>query len=111
MGAKRKVNEQLYKRIKKELNTPKDDKKVMKKYKLGQTAVRAIRRSWCYADYLSRTSHKKNHSYLSLPQGRSDRLAQAQAFMAWRGFMILIFVGAFIVLALLIRWILSWFGI
>ena len=46
MGAKRKVDSKLYEKIKKELKTPKDDQKVMKKYSLGQTAVRAIRNSW-----------------------------------------------------------------
>lgn len=103
MGAKRKVDEKLYNKIKKELKTPKDDKKVMKKYKLGQTAVRAIRNSWCYDDYLSRTNHKKITINSISPQ--------RQAQMAWTGFIGLMFVGAFIILALLFRWILSLFGI
>ena len=104
MGAKRKVDEKLYAKIKKELKTPKDDKKVMKKYKLGQTAVRAIRNSWCYDDYLSRTKRKKitiNHSLSP----------QQQAQVAWAGFIGLMFIGAFFVLALFIRWVLSWFGV
>lgn len=59
MGAKRKVDEKLYNKITRELKTPKDDKNIMKKYNLGQTTVRAIRNSWCYADFVSRTSHKR----------------------------------------------------
>ena len=103
MGAKRKVDEKLYAKIKKELKTPKDDKKVMKKYKLGQTIVRAVRNSWCYDDYVSRTKRKK----ITINSLSSQRQAQ----MAWTGFMGLLFVGMFIVLTLFIRWILSWFGI
>ena len=55
MGAKRKVDEKLYEKLSKELKSPKDDKKVMEKYNLGQSTVRAIRNSWCYDDYLTRT--------------------------------------------------------
>lgn len=59
MGAKRKVDEKLYEKLSKELNSPKDDKKVMEKYNLGQSTVRAIRNSWCYDDYLTRTIRVK----------------------------------------------------
>jgi len=55
MGAKRKVDVDLYAKIKRELKTPKDDKKVMTKYGLGQTTVRAIRNSLSYDHFLLKT--------------------------------------------------------
>ena len=103
MGAKRKVDTKLYAKIKKELKTPKDDAKVMKKYKLGQTAIRAIRNSWCYDDYISRTKRKK---------AKAPRFsAQEKAFMSWYGFMAFAVIGAFAVIYMIVRWILSWFGV
>jgi len=102
MGAKRKVDEKLYAKIKKELKSPKDDKKVMKKYKLGQTVVRAVRNSWCYDDYLSRTKHKRAKNELS---------TQERAQLAWIGF---VAIGAILLLlgfVMIVRWILSLFGI
>ena len=55
MGAKAKVTEKVYNKIKKECLTAKDDPKIMKKYNLGQTTVRAIRRSPSYVCFLTRT--------------------------------------------------------
>ena len=59
MGAKRKVDAKLYNKLSKELRTPKDDKKVMEKYGLGQTTVRAIRNSLDYEHFINKTSRKK----------------------------------------------------
>lgn len=103
MGAKRKVDTKLYAKIKKELKTPKDDAKVMKKYKLGQTAIRAIRNSWCYDDYISRTKRKKPKA----PKFST----QEKAFMSWYGFLAFAVIGAAAVLYMIVRWILSWFGV
>ena len=54
MGAKATVTEEVYNKIKKECLTSKDDPKVMKKYNLGQTTVRAIRRTNSYNEFLVR---------------------------------------------------------
>jgi hypothetical protein len=54
MGAKATVTEEVYNKIKKECLTSKDDPKVMKKYNLGQTTVRAIRRTNSYNEFLIR---------------------------------------------------------
>ena len=108
MGAKRKVDEKLYAKIKKELKTPKDDKKVMKKYKLGQTVVRAVRNSWCYDDYIYRTSHKKG-----TPATTSHMTDEGPkvSFTAYYVLMGAVCVGALIMLFILARWVFSLFGI
>ena len=98
MGAKRKVDAKLYTKVKKELKAPKDDKKVMKKYKLGQTTVRAIRNSWCYDDFLARTTTNKIKKTYS---------PQEQAQRAWMGFMIVCGLGALAVVFLFFRWLIS----
>lgn len=103
MGAKRKVDTKLYAKIKKELKSPKDDAKVMKKYKLGKNTVSAIRNSWCYDDYMSRTTKKKIK--------RSKFSTQEKAFMSWYGFLAFAAIGALAVVYFIIRWILSWFGV
>ena len=104
MGAKAKVDAKLYAKIKKELKTPKDDTKVMKKYKLGQTTVRAIRRSNSYKMFKLKTSMRK-------PKVKKELSPQEQAGIAWTGFMLIAFILAFAVLVLFFRWVLSWFGI
>lgn len=103
MGAKRKVDTKLYAKIKKELKSPKDDAKAIKKYKLGQATIRAIRNSWCYDDYISRTT-KKQHKVVKFN-------AQEKAFMSWYGFLAFAVIGALAVLYMIVRWILSWFGV
>ena len=107
MGAKRKVDSKLYAKIKKESKAPNDDTKVMKKYKLGQTTVRAIRNSWCYDDYLARTKVKSLPKYSQ----KASMSTQEKTFLAWYGFLALSAIGALVVAGLFIRWILSWFGI
>lgn len=103
MGAKRKVDTKLYVKIKKELKSPKDDAKAIKKYKLGQATIRAIRNSWCYDDYISRTTKKKHAKCAKFS-------TQEKAFMSWYGFLAFAVIGALAVLYMIVRWILSWFG-
>lgn len=110
MGAKRKVDEKLYEKIKKELKTPKDDPKVMKKYNLGQTAVRAIRNSWCYDDYVIRTNHKKKPVVVDDDYRMTDEGPQV-SFAAFYILMAVVCLGVLALLYLLVRWIFSWFGI
>ena len=110
MGAKRKVDSKLYEKIKKELKTPKDDPKVMKKYNLGQTAVRAIRNSWCYDDYILRTNHKKKPVVVDDGYRMTDEDPQV-SFAAFYILMAVVCLGALAMLYLLVRWIFSWFGI
>ena len=64
MGAKTKVTKVIYDKLKKELKSPKDDSRVMKKYGLGQTTVRAIRNSISYREFelKTRTHKKAKHS-------------------------------------------------
>ena len=104
MGAKRKVDQKLYNKITKELKTPKDDKKVMKKYSLGQTTVRALRNSYDYDDFVRKTTYKVKTYTPSLSRRReltkADKIIIA---FTWLG----IFAGAFVVFAFF-RWI---FGI
>lgn len=106
MGAKRKVDTKLYAKIKKELNTPQDDEKVMKKYNLCHFLIRSIRLSWCYDDYLARTT--KGHIVDDEP--RKKLTTQEKTFIAWYIFIGLAVFGALTVGYLIIRWILSWFG-
>lgn len=107
MGAKRKVDAKLYAKIKKSLKTPKDDAKAIKKYKLGQATIRAIRNSWCYDDYLARTKVKSRPKHSQ----KTSMSTQEKTFLAWYGFLALSAIGALVVAGLFIRWILSWFGI
>lgn len=110
MGAKRKVDEKLYAKIKKELKTPKDDATVIKKYNLGKTTVRALRNSWCYDDFVMRTTHKKKpvvteDDYLMAVEDTKVSFTTLYVLMA------VIVIGALAMLYLLVRWIFSWFGI
>lgn len=106
MGAKRKVDVKLYNKIKQELHTPKDDKKVMKKYKLGQTTVRAIRLSNSYRMFRFRTTLRRRKITLN-----SSLSPQEQAQRAWVGFMALCALAALAATYIIVRWILSWFGV
>lgn len=104
MGAKRKVDLKLYNKITKELKTPKDDKKVMKKYSLGQTTVRAIRNSYDYGDFVRKTTYKASKTYTS-PIARRQELTTADKIIVaftWLG----VFAGIFVLFAF-IRWIFS----
>ena len=107
MGAKKKVDEKLYNKVKKELKVPKDDAKVMAKYGLGQAIVRAIRKSWCYDDYISRTT--KNDVKIKKP--RKQLSVQEKTFLAWYALIAIACLAGLIVLALIVRWIISWFGV
>lgn len=107
MGAKKKVDEKLYAKIKKELKTPKDDEKAMKKYKLGHSLIRAIRMSWCYDDYLSRTT--KNNIKVKAP--RKKLTVQEKTFLSWYAFIGISCLLGLALLAMIVRWILSWFGV
>lgn len=103
MGAKTKVDAIRYEKIKKELKSPKDDKKVMKKYHLGQTTVRAIRRSNSYTNFKYKTSARPKKQ-ITLNSSLSP---QEQAQKAWIGFTIVIaFAGLFGIYAV-VRWLVS----
>lgn len=110
MGAKRKVDETLYAKIKKELKTPKDDAKVIKKYKLGKTTVRALRNSWCYDDFVFRTAHKKKPVVVEDDFHMTDEEPRVSFAMLYV-LMALVCLGALALLFILVRWIFSWFGI
>lgn len=103
MGAKRKVDLKLYNKLTKELKTPKDDQKVMKKYNLGQTTVRAVRNSYDYEDFIRRTTPgaKKYTPTLSRRQDLTtfDKVVIA---LTWFG----VFASVFVVLAI-IRWLVN----
>lgn len=107
MGAKTKVDAIRYEKIKKELKSPKDDKKVMKKYHLGQTTVRAIRRSNSYINFKHKTSARPKKQITI----NSSLSSQEQAQKAWIGFLALCVLAAFAAAFILIRWVLSWFGV
>lgn len=107
MGAKTKVDAIRYEKIKKELKSPKDDKKVMKKYHLGQTTVRAIRRSNSYTNFKYKTSSRPKKQITI----NSSLSPQEQAQGAWIGFSLLCILAAFAAAFIITRWVLSWFGI
>lgn len=76
MGAKRKVDHKLYNKITRELKSPKDDEKVMKKYHLSKSTVSKIRKSSDYEDYITPASKKKitlNSSSRRLELTAADR--------------------------------------
>lgn len=108
MGAKRKVDEKLYEKIKKELKAPKDDAKAIKKYNLGKTAIRAIRNSWCYDDYIYRTSHKRGTPATTSHMTDEDTKVSFTAYYVLMG---AVCVGALIMLFILARWVFSLFGV
>lgn len=110
MGAKKKVDAKLYAKVKKELKSPKDDKKVMKKYNLGQTTVRAIRNSKSYAEFnkKTRTDRKKfvvKRDFKVNPIVREPATSQERAFGAWIGFVTLALAAGIIVVWLICRWL------
>lgn len=102
MGAKAKVDAKLYAKIKKELKTPHDDEKVMKKYKLGQTTVRAIRRSNSYKMFRLKTSIRPKKITLN-----SSLSPQEQAQRAWNWFVILFIFSMVFCAYLFIKWLLN----
>ena len=103
MGAKAKVDAKLYDKIKSELKTPKDDKKVMKKYKLGQTTVRAIRRSSSYKMFRLKTSLRPRKKITI----NSSLSPQEQAQRAWIGFTIVIAFAGLFGIYVIVRWLFS----
>lgn len=119
MGAKRKVDEKLYKKIKQELKTPKDDPKAIKKYKLSQTTIRAIRKSTSYTQFLVRTSGKKlatekrnfKVNPKALKKSKKKRLlfkdltTQERTQLAWQGFLWISIISILIVAGIIVRWI------
>lgn len=110
MGAKKKVDAKFYAKVKKELKSPKDDKKVMKKYNLGQTTVRAIRNSKSYAEFnkKTRTDRKKfvvKRNFKVNPIVREPKTSQERALGAFIGFVMLALAAGAIVLWLICRWL------
>lgn len=102
MGAKTKVDAIRYAKIKKELKTPHDDEKVMKKYKLGQTTVRAIRRSNSYKMFRLKTSLRPKKITLN-----SSLSPQEQAQRAWNWFVILCAFAMIFGVYLIVRWLIN----
>ena len=84
MGAKAKVDKKLYYKLKRQLNTPKDDKRVMEKYGIGQTTARAIRNSFDFDSFLERTGRQQDTKRV-----REKKTPQEWAMTAWVGFSIL----------------------
>ena len=102
MGAKRKVDAKLYNKITRELKTPKDDKKVMEKYHLGQTLVRAIRNSYDYNDFVRKTSRVKSYANRATTRKQMTKADKAVVLFYW----ICIFGFIFMVYAF-IRWLIG----
>ena len=100
MGAKRKVDAKLYNKITRELKTPKDDKKVMEKYHLGQTLVRAIRNSYDYDHFVRKTSHIKNYANPKPVRKQPSKADRASVFFAW-----ICVLGFAAMLIMFIRWL------
>lgn len=131
MGAKRKVDAKLYAKVKKELKTPDDDEYVMAKFNLGQTSVRAIRNSKTYNQFVIKTSGKKKpakkkkpviekRNFKINPKAKSktskkapvwEKSPQEQAQAAWLWFVSLALLGMLLIVFLVVKWVLSWFGI
>lgn len=105
MGAKRKVDLKQYTKISKELKSPKDDKKVMAKYNLGQTTVRAIRNSVDYYHFLNKTSANRKVKKMSELYPKREPLTAAD-----RVLITCTWIGIFAVLGvvfMIFRWIVS----
>ena len=62
MGVHNKITRTKYEKIKSELKTPQDDKKVIEKYKISQTTARYIRRSKNFHHYVAWSNPNKKHS-------------------------------------------------
>lgn len=116
MGAKIRVDEKLYNKVKKECKAPKDDKKVMAKFNLGQTTVRAIRNTKTYNMFAHRTrtsrkSRKGTRRYAinpkALKMAKKNKTPQEQAMTAWYAFVLLALLGGVIVVYLIIKWLLA----
>lgn len=65
MGIHNRITEKRYNAAKAELKTPKDDKRVMKKYGFGETTARKIRNTDNYYEYCStNTTGKRRREHL-----------------------------------------------
>lgn len=100
MGAKAKVDKKLYYKLKRQLNTPKDDKRVMEKYGIGQTTARAIRNSFDFDSFLERTGRQQNTKRV-----REKKTPQEWAQTAWFGFSMLTIIALLVVAGLILTWI------
>lgn len=97
MGAKAKVDKKLYYKLKRQLNTPKDDKRVMEKYGIGQTTTRAIRNSFDFDSFLERTGRHQDAKRI-----REKKTPQELAQTAWVGFSILSIAAILAVVAFIL---------
>ena len=104
MGAKPKVTEKVYNQIKKELITPKDDQKVMKKYNIGQTTARAIRRSPSYVCFLTRTRRVTFENAVKESEGKTPDVKKDRASVAVDIFTVITYIALSIGVVLLIAW-------
>lgn len=59
MGMHNRITEKRYNAAKVELKTPRDDKRVMKKYGFGESTARKIRNTDNYFEYRSKTTTEK----------------------------------------------------
>ena len=104
MGAKTRVTAEMYNKLKKELKSAKDDKKVMKKYNLGQTTVRAIRNTSSYTAFRERTilrKYKKNEAQASELQKLNRKADIAVEVFAWICVAGLAVLGAIVVMTII----------
>lgn len=100
MSTKAKVDKNLYYKLKRQLNTPKDDKRVMDKYGIGQTTARMIRNSSDFESFLKRTGKQQSAKHI-----RVKKTPQEQAQTAWFGFSILSIIAMLVVAGLILTWI------
>ena len=105
MGAKTRVTAEMYNKLKKELKSAKDDKKVMKKYNLGQTTVRAIRNTSSYTAFRERTvlrKYKKHNEAQASELQKINRKADiAVEVFAWICVAGLAALGAIVVMTII----------
>lgn len=65
MGIHNRITEKRYNAAKAELKTPKDDKRVMKKYGFGESTARKIRNTDSYYEYCSKnTTGRRQREHL-----------------------------------------------
>lgn len=100
MGTKAKVDRKLYYKLKRQLNTPKDDKRVMDKYGIGQTTARMIRNSFDFESFLKRTRRQQSTKRIKV-----KKTPQEWAHAAWFGFSILSIIAMLVVAGLILTWI------